>query len=185
MTFDPMSVEVTCVTLPKDHCVQVPWQYINICGYSDQFCKIPHTYKYYVHTIYYVQTIYYVHTTYRMSDHIVSYWTQFRRDKNLRLVERTKKKNVPRAKYSLHDKSNNFWFSMTTFWAIWFEKLPKTLKIEKQKNHRFSKNSYIFLHLMLLLVPMPLFLNLQWEYGLQITNKHLFNMSNTIYIFIF
>ena len=25
---------------------------------------------------------YYVHTTYRMSDHIVSYWTQFRRDKN-------------------------------------------------------------------------------------------------------
>ena len=24
---------------------------------------------------------YYVHTTYRMSDHIVSYWTQFRRDK--------------------------------------------------------------------------------------------------------
>ena len=56
MTFDPMSVEVTCVTLPKDHCFQVPWQYINVCGYSDQFCKIPHTY--YVHTtyiLYYVQ----------------------------------------------------------------------------------------------------------------------------------
>ena len=64
MTFDPMSVEVTCVTLPKDHCVQVPWQYINVCGYSDQFCKIPHTCTYtYIHT----------HTTYRMSDHIVSY----------------------------------------------------------------------------------------------------------------
>ena len=72
MTFDPMSVEVTCVTLPKDHCVQVPWQYINVCGYSDQFCKIPHTYTY-IHT----------HTTYRMSDHIVSYWTQFRLDKNM------------------------------------------------------------------------------------------------------
>ena len=43
MTFDPTSVEVTCVTLPKDHCVQVPWEYINVCGYSDQFCKIPHT----------------------------------------------------------------------------------------------------------------------------------------------
>ena len=70
MTFDPMSVEVTCVTLPKDHCVQVPWEYINVCGYSDQCCKIPHTYTYYVHT------------TYRMNDHIVSYWTQFRRDKN-------------------------------------------------------------------------------------------------------
>ena len=52
MTFDPMSVEVTCVTLPKDHCVQVPWQYINVCGYSDQFCKIPHTYTYILHTTY-------------------------------------------------------------------------------------------------------------------------------------
>ena len=32
--------------------------------------------KYHIHTY-----TYYVHTTYRMSDHIVSYWTQFRRDK--------------------------------------------------------------------------------------------------------
>ena len=31
MTFDPTSVEVTCVTLPKDYCVQVPWEYINVC----------------------------------------------------------------------------------------------------------------------------------------------------------
>ena len=67
----------TCVTLPKDHCVQVPWEYINVCGYSDQFCKLPHTYiHYHIHT----------HTTYRMSDHIVSYWTQFRRDKKRNLV---------------------------------------------------------------------------------------------------
>ena len=51
MTFDPMSVQVTYVTLPKDHCVQVPWQYINVCGYSDQFCKIPHTY---IHTHTYI-----------------------------------------------------------------------------------------------------------------------------------
>ena len=35
MTFDPKSVGATCVTLRKDHCVQVPWEYINICGYSD------------------------------------------------------------------------------------------------------------------------------------------------------
>ena len=28
-------VEATCVTLPKDHCVQVPWKYIKVCGYSD------------------------------------------------------------------------------------------------------------------------------------------------------
>ena len=39
MTFDPTSVEVTCVTLPKDHCVQVPWKYIKVCGYSDLFAK--------------------------------------------------------------------------------------------------------------------------------------------------
>ena len=41
MTFDPTSVGVTCVTLPKDDCVQVPWEYINVCGYNDQFCKLP------------------------------------------------------------------------------------------------------------------------------------------------
>ena len=27
MTFDPTSVEFTCVTLPKDHYIQVPWKY--------------------------------------------------------------------------------------------------------------------------------------------------------------
>ena len=35
MTFDPTAVEVTCVTLPKDHCMQVPWKYVKVCGYSD------------------------------------------------------------------------------------------------------------------------------------------------------
>ena len=39
MTFDPTSDGVLCVTLPKDHCVQVPWKYIKVCGYSDLFCK--------------------------------------------------------------------------------------------------------------------------------------------------
>ena len=39
MTFDPTSVEVTCVTLPNDHCVQVPWKYTKVCGYNDPFCK--------------------------------------------------------------------------------------------------------------------------------------------------
>ena len=32
MIFDPTSVEVLCVTLPKDHCVQV---YENISKYVD------------------------------------------------------------------------------------------------------------------------------------------------------
>ena len=39
MTFDPKTVEVTCVTLPKDHWVQVPWKYIKVCGYSDPYYK--------------------------------------------------------------------------------------------------------------------------------------------------
>ena len=76
MTFDPTSVEGTCVTLAKDHCVQVPWEYINVCGYSDRFCKNYHihTYTFYIHILH-------THTTYRISDHIVSFWTTFRRDK--------------------------------------------------------------------------------------------------------
>ena len=52
MTFEPMSVEVTCVTLPKDYCVQVQWEYINVCGYSDQFLQNDHI----LHTTYYVRT---------------------------------------------------------------------------------------------------------------------------------
>ena len=34
-------------------------------------------------TYIHIHTYTYIHTTYRMSDHIVSYWTQFRQDKNL------------------------------------------------------------------------------------------------------
>ena len=44
MTFDPTSVEVTCVTLPKDHYVQVPWEYINVYQYVDTVIK----YTYYI-----------------------------------------------------------------------------------------------------------------------------------------
>ena len=54
MTFDPTSVKVTCVTLPKDHCVKFPWEYIHLCGYSDQFCKTSTKITiYYVHTAHY------------------------------------------------------------------------------------------------------------------------------------
>ena len=118
-------VEVTCVTLPKDHCVQVPWEYIEGCGYSEPFCwnlnqrsltpRWPlnphllrsHVWLYpriivskshgntsmyvdtvinfakittYTHTTYYIHILH-THTTYRISDHIVSFWTTFRRDK--------------------------------------------------------------------------------------------------------
>ena len=175
MTFEPTSW-VLCVTLPKDHCVQVPWKYIKVCAYSDLFCKknlnqrsltprwpltphllrshvwlypriivskshentskdvdtvnlfaetwtkghwplddlwthicwghmcdstqgslcpspmgihqcmwtqwsilqkLPHTYIHILHTTYYIHIL---HTTYRISDHIVSFWTTFRRD---------------------------------------------------------------------------------------------------------
>ena len=79
MTSDPKSDEVTCVTLPKDHCFQVPWEYMNVCGYSDQFCKNYHIHIH-THTTYYIH----IHTTYRISDHIVSFWTTFRRDKKVK-----------------------------------------------------------------------------------------------------
>ena len=39
--------------------------------------------NFHIHTTYYIlRTTYYIHTTYRISDHIVSFWTQFRQDKN-------------------------------------------------------------------------------------------------------
>ena len=177
MIFDPKAVEVICVTLPKDHCVQVPWKYITVCGYSDPFCKnlnqrlltprwpfffllTPHllrshawlypriivskshgnTSKYvdtvtlfaktwtkgywplddlwphicwghmcdstqgslcpsptgihqcmWIHwsilqIITYIHILYILQCTYRMSDHIVSFWTTFRWDKNVKMT---------------------------------------------------------------------------------------------------
>ena len=47
----------------------------NTSMYVDTVIKFA---KYHIHTHTYI-----LHTTYRMSDHIVSYWTQFRRDKKL------------------------------------------------------------------------------------------------------
>ena len=40
-------------------------------------------------------TYIHTHTTYRMSDHIVSYWTQFRRDKNCVPFNATKVQTCP------------------------------------------------------------------------------------------
>ena len=55
--------------------------------------------------------------------------------KNLRLGEKTKqkkkKKNVPRAKYSLHDKSNNLDFPWLLFELFGLKNCQKTLQIEK------------------------------------------------------
>ena len=59
-------------------CMWIQWSILQNTTYIHT-TYILHTY--YVHTTYILCT-YYVHTTYRMSDHIVSYWTQFRRDKN-------------------------------------------------------------------------------------------------------
>ena len=90
-----------------------------------------------------------------------------------------KKKHIPIVKW--HDKSSNFDFKWLLFELSNCENPPNWTV----RNHWFSNNSDIFLHLMLLWLPMPLFLNLQWEYVLQITDKHLYTMSNTLYIFIF
>ena len=57
----------------------------NTSMYVDTVIKFA---NYRIHTNYHIHThtTYYVHTTYRMSDHIVSYWTQFRWDKDLEKV---------------------------------------------------------------------------------------------------
>ena len=39
ITPSPTSVEVTSVTLPKDHFIKFPWKYVNVCEYSDLFFK--------------------------------------------------------------------------------------------------------------------------------------------------
>ena len=46
-------------------CMRIQWSILQ---------KLPHTYTYYIHILH-------THTTYRISDHIVSFWTTFRRDK--------------------------------------------------------------------------------------------------------
>ena len=131
MTFDPKSIEVTCVTLPKDRCFQVPWKIHQSMWIQWPFLKTwtkghwplddlltpnllrSHVWLYpriiaskshgntsmYVDTVinlaklnkdYHILQTYfmYVHTTYRMSNHIVSFWTKCRWDKNglVRLV---------------------------------------------------------------------------------------------------
>ena len=40
--FDPTLVGVTCVTVPKVHCIQVPLTSIEVCGYSNQFYNFDH-----------------------------------------------------------------------------------------------------------------------------------------------
>ena len=58
----------------------------------------------YIHT----HTTYILHTTYRMSDHIVSYWTQFRRDNYWTQFRRDK--NLA-TNYHEHVKTKTFLFS--------------------------------------------------------------------------
>ena len=45
MTFDPSSVEVTCVTLSKDHFIQVPWNMLKYVDTVTFFSKNIHELK--------------------------------------------------------------------------------------------------------------------------------------------
>ena len=76
MTFDPMSVDVTRVTLPKDHCVQVPWEYINVCEYNDQFCNL----KYHIlHTYIHITSILLENCNYKQNTENTTYSSKSRR----------------------------------------------------------------------------------------------------------
>ena len=60
---------------------------------------------------YHIHTYTYIHTTYRISDHIVSYWTQFRRDKK-----------APVAKHSVQNQ-NMLPFQKSCSWLTTFARL--------------------------------------------------------------
>ena len=66
----------------------------------------------YIHT----HTTYILHTTYRMSDHIVSYWTQFRRD-NYWTQFRRDKNSI--AEYSFKTLLTNINFSTTCILGLY------------------------------------------------------------------
>ena len=56
-----------------------------------------HTHTTYIH----------IHTTYRMSDHIVSYWTQFRRDNNYLMPQSCKQRSKQSSKQTKANSKNN------------------------------------------------------------------------------
>ena len=72
-------------------CMWIQWSILQIATY-----------------IHILRTMYYVHTTYRMSDHIVSYWTQFRRDKNF-LSLTAIQTHTPTHTYRNSDYIVSFW----------------------------------------------------------------------------
>ena len=59
-------------------CMRIQWSILQ---------KLPHTYTYYIHILH-------THTTYRISDHIVSFWTTFRRDKKSLISPTSKTHNT-------------------------------------------------------------------------------------------
>ena len=130
MTFDPMSVEVTCVTLPKDHYVQVPWQYINVCGYSDQFCNLPHTYTYYIH----------VHTTY----YVQNEWSHSLLLNSVQARQTGLSHEPARISMWTHFFSPMCWAQFLAFFLVarvkkWKKKLPQAQKITKTKTKTKTK----------------------------------------------
>ena len=88
-------------------CMWIQWSILQNTTYI-------HTYTYILRT-YYVHTTYILHTTYRMSDHIVSYWTQFRRDNYWTQFRRDKN-------YTFHPK---LYFSqiLANMWSLWVRKI--------------------------------------------------------------
>ena len=101
---------------------------------------------YHIHTYMYIHILHtynILHTTYRMSDHIVSYWTQFRRDNKTR--DRTGlvgqygySLNVKRVKWLLFNRVKSVRNSLTEWKSLskrvkiipkWMKITPKRVKI--------------------------------------------------------
>ena len=104
-----------------------------------------------------------------------NFWLFFvNNSENLRLGEKTKKTFLELNILYVIKVTIKIFCDYFSSYSVW--KTAKKPPNWTVRNRRFSKNIDIFHHFMLLLLPMPLFLNLQWEYVLQITDKHLYTM---------
>ena len=121
-------------------CMWIQWSILQITTYI-------HT-----HTTYILRTYYILHTTYRMSDHIVSYWTQFRRDKNM--VSKALFYRLSWWAYESWGKSN-LWCYSTTYLQIFLSffnhlwlpvatKLVHYVSLLWHKQNNIIVNAYMF-----------------------------------------
>ena len=94
------------------------------------------TYIHILHTYYILHT----HTTYRMSDHIVSYWTQFRWDKN---VLKSFSCSWSFLQCCMDSKIRRIWVELTSERVSWHE----MCNVWSARYTKLNRNSILFVNL--------------------------------------